>query len=137
MKEIQIVDQDGTKTISLFRRDLSPQKSARWEVIDASIVQSELPESPFRYCQFQVTIKNNLPKTQYVSAYDFVSIDKVGQQKPFDASLMLRMSGGLSGRWLRPGEKWTAWLRTVRGKDEIIGLKFEPDRFTQLEMNSK
>lgn len=134
--ELPILDQNGSKVVHIVRSRLTKQQSDNWSLSDGLLIQSD-PKDGNLYpgCQIHITITNISEHNFYVSAYDFKAVDESGRRIGFAPERMLRMTEGITGRWLAPGETWTGWLITVRQAAPIVSLEFTPDRFTRLTLN--
>lgn len=136
MNEVQIVGRSGVQTIRLLRTPLPTTSSGGWTVSDAKMTQGNIADGPLAPCQIELKVTNNAEHTYYVSAYDFTAYDATGREVPIDPSRMLRIEGGLAGRWLTPGESWSAWLYFPRSNAQITRLAFHPDRYSRVTLTA-
>ena len=132
MKDVLVVDQRGQRSVRLVRTHLGTVRQGNWEVMKATLVQGELADGLYPSCQIYVSIRNHSSRLHYVSAYDFTAFDRAGRVFSFGPLQMLRLAGGVTGKWLSPGESMSGWIRFSRFDEPIEGIRFEPDRNTHI-----
>ena len=132
LREIQIVDASGPRTVRLVRTNLGSQQAGNYALLNVSIVQGDPSDGRLEQCQIDLTIKNNSKNTLYVSVYDFAAIDASQQELAIEPERMVRSDKGITGKWMQPGEEWSGLLLVRRRNNAIKGLSFRPDRFTHL-----
>jgi GGDEF domain-containing protein len=130
--EFPIVDSSGTRTVRLERSQLPNATSSAFKLSNLRIIQANAEEKRYLLGQVHLTIENTSTQTQYVSFCDFQAVDASQHRIAPEPERMIRVSEGIVGRWLRPGEIWSGWLFFRRMNTPIVGLEFQPDRFNHL-----
>lgn len=122
---VQVYDERGSRTVPLVRTQLAPVSALGWTLSDVMIVQPTPGEAAVNLVEIRVRITNGTPASRYVSALNFSVTDANKKTLSLAPQQMLRMSQGITGKWLKPGETWSGWLRTTRTAP-ITELVFEP-----------
>jgi GGDEF domain-containing protein len=130
--EFPTVDAAGPRTVRLNRTALPDGASAGFRISDVRITQGEPEEKRYSAAQVRLTVENTSNRRHYVSFYDFQAVDAKQQQIPLEPERMVRVSGGIVGRWMAPGEKWTGGIFFRRKDAPIVGIEFQPDRFNHI-----
>ncbi len=135
MTEFPVVDQSGSTTVHLKRTVLAIGETNNWRLTDGLVVQGNPTDGPLVLCQIRIAVTNRSATRFYVSSFDFKAVDEKGRRLRFDPLRVRRMAQGLTGRWLEAGESWVGWMPLLRQDALIVGLEFEPDRFTRISLS--
>lgn len=132
LTELQIVNRTGPKTVRIVRSSLPTLSSGGWTLSNGTFAQASPAEKGSPQCQMRITITNATGRTYYVSASDFEVADSNGTRWALGPVRMLRLTDGIAGRWMNPGDTWTGWLLLARRGAPITEVSFQPDRSTRI-----
>jgi GGDEF domain-containing protein len=134
LNEVQVVDSGGSHRVKLLRRNLESRQVGGWRVANGLLIQGDPADGSYGNAQVRLSVTNLTQGGAYISLFDFTAIDQQGNRLEFDPLRVLRMSQGLTGKWLKPRESWTAWLILSRGQSPVTQIVFQPAQDARLEL---
>jgi hypothetical protein len=134
LREVQVVDEHSSRIVPLERMTLAARSVSDWAIPESLLVQGTSKEPTFRVVQFRVNVRNTSNHTFFVGPADFTMVDISGRRLSFDELRSMRISQGLVGFWIRPGEARAGWLVGFRQDAPIVAVEFAPNRQTRVEL---